>query len=53
MAAAEARQMESLRSKFGLPSAVEAMDDLILSAALAGIEQAQRWFSGLELSFEI
>jgi hypothetical protein len=25
---------------------------MILSAALAGIEQAQRWFGGLELSFE-
>jgi len=29
------------------------LDDLIFSTALAGIEHAQRWFSGLELSFEI
>jgi len=29
------------------------LDALILSTALAGIEHAQRWFSGLELSFEI
>jgi hypothetical protein len=36
------------RSLFGLPSGVPLDFRSCLHAALAGIEQAQRWFSGLE-----